>query len=102
VVLLPHLPGAAELIRRDMHQEIIAGIDFAQQRSNVALGTRDWPRPVEAADEFAEDEVRGDVFPTGPAKLLVLGLGGGVELVALHGQRQPGPGVHEGHGRLSP
>jgi len=48
VVLLPHLPGAAELIGRNVQEEIIARVYFGQKRPDVALCSGNGARPVQA------------------------------------------------------
>jgi hypothetical protein len=97
VVLLAHVPGKPKLRRRDVHEQIIAGVYLGQQCPDVTLGTGRRVRAVEAGDDFGENQVRGDIAPVCLAEFLVLGLGRCVELISLHGQGQPGPGIDEDH-----
>jgi len=76
-----------------------ASVSGGQDRVDERLRFGGELLPVQVRDDFAQDEIRGDIPSPLPTEEVVLPLGRGVVLVVVDRQSDPSPSIHQDHRR---
>jgi len=102
VVFLAQFPGAAELVRGNVDENMRTRVGSGQQSVDGRLGLGRRADFVQVVDQLIQNEIGSDVLPSSFLEFSMGRFGLVVVLIRVVQEGDPGPGIDEDHEWGSP